>query len=144
MRRLWQIVLPVLGLSLFGGITRAALEGRQMEKVHGQYFWWASIPLDTHRIDPKQNTVDRRTQIGEGRASWDPRVIEDRGLPTRLMLVSAFPAFFIGIACVRILGRLGVSDVSTFLVLMPLLIAAWYYLIGAVIDRWAYRRLRRQ
>jgi hypothetical protein len=40
---------------------------------------------------------------------------------------------------VRVLGNHGASEIWSFMVLMPLLIGVWYYTIGWLIDRWAFR-----
>ena len=60
----------------------------------------------------------------------------------QLLVLSALPAFLLGIALGRALGRLGISQVSSFMALMPLLIFAWYYFVGYLIDRWRHRRGR--
>jgi hypothetical protein len=55
-------------------------------------------------------------------------------------MLSAFPAFVFGGVIVRSLGRLGISEVSSFMVLMPLLISAWFYFVGWLVDRWRFKR----
>jgi hypothetical protein len=42
---------------------------------------------------------------------------------------------------VRLLGREGMSEISSFMSMMPLFVAAWYYTIGWLIDRWLYKRM---
>jgi hypothetical protein len=71
--------------------------------------------------------------------SWKPRVIEDPGWLTRVLILSAFPTFLAGVPLVRVLGRHGASEVWSFMVLMPLLITAWYYAVGWLLDRWICR-----
>jgi hypothetical protein len=56
-------------------------------------------------------------------------------------MLSALPAFALGAVCVRSLAVVGINEVWSFAVLMPLLIFAWFYLVGALIDRWIGRRL---
>jgi hypothetical protein len=58
-------------------------------------------------------------------------------------MVSALPAFLVGVAIVRGLGHLGVNEVWSFFTSMPLLIFAWYYFIGWLIDRLKSRRTQR-
>jgi len=53
----------------------------------------------------------------------------------KVLMLSALPAFLIGIPMVRTLGHLGVNEVWAFMLAMPLLIAAWHYLLGWLIDR---------
>jgi hypothetical protein len=58
------------------------------------------------------------------------------GLLARALILSAIPAFFLGQLIAAELGRLGVSEVLTFMVLMPLLIVGWFYFLGRLIDSW--------
>jgi hypothetical protein len=52
-----------------------------------------------------------------------------------LLELSAFPAFFACVAVIRGFGRFGVSEFASFMVSMPLLLFAWYYFLGWLIDR---------
>jgi hypothetical protein len=38
------------------------------------------------------------------------------------------------------LSNLGIDEVLTFMVSMPILIFAWYYLVGWLIDRLSHKR----
>jgi len=35
---------------------------------------------------------------------------------------------------------IGISEVLSFMLLMPVLILVWYYFIGWLLDRWSYKR----
>jgi len=140
MRRRWKVILPVIGLMLFGGVTYQSLEGRRQEKVHGQYFWWASIRLDTHQVDRSAATAPSCEEADENCAGWEPRAIEDPGWLTKALIVSAFPAFLIGVPVVRSLGHFGVNEVPTFMIVMPPLIAAWFYALAWLDERWIRKR----
>jgi hypothetical protein len=59
------------------------------------------------------------------------------GLILEWFMVSALPAFVLGIVIVHGLGRFGVNEVWTFLISMPFLIFTWYYFIGWLLDRLA-------
>jgi len=126
---------------LFGGVTYESMKGRQYEKAHGEYFWWAQIPLDTHHVDQGPGAAACR-ETEENCVSWEPHAIEDPGWLTRLLILSGFPVFLIGIPLVRVFGRHGASDIWSFMVLMPLLIGAWYYAVGCLLDRWISGRSR--
>ena len=128
---------------LFGGVTYESIKGRQYEKAHGQYFWWGSIRLDAHQVDHGPVAATPCKEAEDDCVSWHPVVIERYpGGLTMLLMVSAFPAFLVGIPFLRVLGHHGVSELWTFMALMPLLIFAWYYAVGWLIDRWTYRRSR--
>jgi hypothetical protein len=43
-----------------------------------------------------------------------------------------------GWTCRIWLGRLGVSEIISFHIAMPLLITGWFYFLGRVIDRWRH------
>jgi hypothetical protein len=49
-------------------------------------------------------------------------------------MLSALPAFVISAGIVGILARFGISEVTAFFVSMPLLIFAWFYLVGWLFD----------
>jgi hypothetical protein len=38
------------------------------------------------------------------------------------------------------LGRLGISEISSFMVVTPLAIFAWHYFLGCLIDRYRKRK----
>jgi hypothetical protein len=57
---------------LFGGVTYESLEGRRYEKTHGQYFWWASIPLDTHQVDHDPVTTTPCKEAEDTCGRWEP------------------------------------------------------------------------
>ena len=100
---------------------------------------WSTIRLDS---DPAH------------RRNWDAKPCGDRngncwylqdmwidpGPLHKALMLSAFPAFVLGGLVVGLFGRFGISQVSTFMVFMPVLIFAWYYFIGSLLDRWIRRR----
>jgi len=56
-------------------------------------------------------------------------------------MLSGLPAFFVTALLVHGLGRLGVNEIYTFFVAAPLLLFAWYYFLGRLLDRlWARRK----
>jgi hypothetical protein len=132
----WRLVLPVIGFVLFAGVTYDSFTLNRPVHRNGQYFWWSFISLDSDPLNERhQDPCDGREGCV---ASWDSRWIEPG--PLALLLVfSAFPAFFVGAIVFHELGRLGVSEVASFFVSMPLLISAWYYFIGWLVDRWRGR-----
>ena len=53
--------------------------------------------------------------------------------------MSALPAFLVGALFVAVLGRLGVNQVWSFLATMPVLILAWCFFVGRLLDKWIRR-----
>ena len=135
MRVRWRMVLPVVGLVLFAGVTYDSLRlNSEIRHPPGQYFYWSFIRLDS---DPNPCKGGNAECI-----SWD-HPYEARIEPgplTLLLTLPAFPAFVVGIVIVHGVWRLGISEVTSFFVSMPLLISAWYYFIGWLVDRWRDRR----
>lgn len=140
MRIRWRFTLPVVGLLLFGGVTYHSLPlaGTQAER----YFWWSSIRLDSKPLDGQTSIPcsDKNTDC----ALWDPISVDFYpGWMTRSLMLSALPAFVSEALILAGLSRLGVSQITTFMVSMPLLIVAWYYFAGWVVDYWVRRRFLR-
>jgi len=141
MRKRWRVVLPVIGIILFSLVSYHSL--RVDRETPSRYFWWSSIRLDS---DPWNKRYwgaipcqDGKENCWQLRTKWvDPALLD------QFLMVSALPAFAIGRFAVRSLGGRGISQVSSFMFLMPVLIGAWYYLVGWLLDRWIYMRLQRR
>jgi hypothetical protein len=142
MRKRWQLILPVIGLLLFAGVSFVSLHrSRAYQKEPGRYLYWSSIRLDSDPLNKQSQVATPCENAEAGCVSWDP-VVEwvSPGLLTSILMLSACPAFVIGMWLVRALGRRGVSEISGFMVLVPLLIFTWYYGVGWLIDCWIYKR----
>ena len=60
-----------------------------------------------------------------------------------LLILSGLPAFAVGKIIVGGLGRLGINQIWSFLISMPLLLFTWYYFLGWLVDRWKFKRVHR-
>ena len=138
MRRRWQFALPIIGLLLFAAVTYESFEKSQIQK---HLYWWAGVALDMDPLHPELMPCEDKSKDCVG---WDPRSIwrTPSLLPTVLVL-SALPAFFVGMLFVSDLGYHGINEVASFMIAMPLLIGGWYYLVGWLVDLWLYRRTTR-
>jgi hypothetical protein len=67
-------------------------------------------------------------------------VLVEPGLLAKCLILSAVPAFLVGTGIVHSMSRLGVSEVTSFMISMPLLILAWFYFVGWIFDRWYRKR----
>jgi hypothetical protein len=75
---------------------------------------------------------------------WDPDYIwVESGLIEKALVLTAIPAFLVGLSIVRGFARLGVSEVTTFMTTMPVCITLWFYSAGWLLDRWKYKRRAR-
>ncbi len=96
--------------------------------------WWGGIPLD--RQPPNTH---HKSDVTPGEPAWDAASV-DYFAPPPSALVRAFgfvalPAFLIGMAITGALGTYGVNEAATFLIVMPLLVVAWFYFLGWLIER---------
>lgn len=129
------LILPVIGLLLFGVVTYSSLRfNTGLNHSSGKYFWWSSIRLDS---DPKNRHHRSRCEPGSADCDfWDPETIWiDPGWLAKGLVISALPAFAVGEAVRYVFARRGVSEVITFMVSTPLLIFTWYYLVSYLIAR---------
>lgn len=127
----WSIVLPLVGLILFTAIT---LNSYRIQRGPSKYFYWSLVRLDS---DP----ANKRAPATQ----WDPTIADtwvDPGILEIVLIVAALPAFMVGGLSVAGLGRLGINQVSSFLVLMPIMIFTWFHFVGRLIDRRIVNRAR--
>jgi hypothetical protein len=141
MPKRWRIALPCIGLSLFIALTHSSLRmNREIQKRSpSRYFWWTSIRLDSDPLNRHAKSTTTPCKNGEGNCvNWElrPIVWVDPSWLAKFLMLSALPAFVFGTAVVRGLASLGVSEVWSFAIVMPLLIFAWFYFVGWLIDRW--------
>jgi hypothetical protein len=137
MRR-WRVILPIIGLILFGAVSYHSLRvNQETQHIPSRYFWWSAIRLDSDPMNKRTRTTVPWENGKENCVNWD---LKDRwvdpGLVEEFLMLSALPAFIVGRFTVVGLGRLGISQVSSFMFLMPVLIFVWYYFIGWLLDRW--------
>jgi hypothetical protein len=137
------VVLPVVGLLLFTSETYQSVRmNRQGRHSPSRYFWWSSVRLDPNPRDKDPQVVATCKEGQENCVTWDLRSrIVDPGLLTELLILSGLPAFLIGAVILSGFGHLGINQIWAFMISMPLLLFAWYYLLGWLVDRW---RLKRQ
>lgn len=143
MRMLWRLILPICGLLLFSGESYQSFRSaRESHREHWRFFYWSSIRLDSAPLSSQPESVTRPCSNGaENCIEFDPEIIwVTPGPLTKLLEVSALPAFVVGAVVVVGLGRLGINEVISFMILMPLLICGWFYFLGWFIDRWRYKR----
>jgi hypothetical protein len=142
MRIRWRFLLPTIGIVFFALVSYHSLRvNRGPEHGTGRYFWWSSFRLDS---DPLNRRPEGSTHCKEGSdcVGWDEADYNfvEHGWLSRTLLVSAFPAFLVGWFIVVGLREVGISEVASFMVFMPLLIIAWYYFVGSLLDRWMHKR----
>jgi hypothetical protein len=141
MRARWRFVLPVLALIAFGAESyRSLLTNRDLGTTPRRYYWWSSIRLDTEPLN-KVSKVLPPCKSGEVDCGWEPAFIWiDPGYLSKSLMLFALPAFALGAISVSALALLGVNEVWSFGVLMPLFIFAWFYFMGWLVDRWVRKR----
>jgi hypothetical protein len=119
----------------------------ELDRTPSKYFWWSAIRLDSDPANKRTKSTSSCKDVQEDCGSWGE--LRDRwvhpALVEEFLMLSAFPAFVIGRLVVTGLGTLGISQVSSFMFVMPVLIFAWYYFVGWLLDsgirnRWSTRR----
>jgi len=142
----WRALLPLYGLLLFGVGTYASIRvNRDLPNDDGRYFWWSALRLDT---DPLNRHSSSRTSIPYANNTENCAALEplgtwvDPGLLAKCFVLTTLPAWLANVAIVYRLARLGVSELTSFFVSMPLLTLVWFYFVGWSFDRWQSKRVR--
>jgi hypothetical protein len=141
MRRRWSVVLPIIGLLLFGVESYHSIRMNRDANMT-RYQYWSAIKLDTDPLGRHESAfLPCRNDPNLNCAGWDPVVMwVHPGLLTKSLIIAAFPAFVLGAVLVRGLGHLGANEVLTFGIFMPVLVAAWFYFVGRMMDKFAFKR----
>ena len=123
------LILPIVGVALFGLGSYQSIRLNRMLSWH-KYYYWLSIPLDRDPLNRWSNTsATCNSQGSDCKVEFDYIRI-DPGPVTKVFMTSAFPAFFAGTALSHTIGRYGASELPTFMIATPVLIFAWYYLLS--------------
>jgi hypothetical protein len=144
MQRICSLLLPITGLILFALVSyRSMPVNREADEAPRKYYWWSSLRLDT---DPLNENPKLPNPCGNGRNCSGADVANKATWPgwlDRILVVSALPAFLTGAAIVVGLSTAGIDEVLTFMVFMPILLFAWYYFVGRLLDRTIHRWVQR-
>jgi len=123
----WRIVLPVVGLLLFADESyhsrRAPRKSEAWTPI--RYFHWSAFRLDSDPLNRHPLLPTPRRNGPKGFAvEWNIPV--EPGWVARSLVLTALPAFLVGYGVVtKALAMVGISEVASFMVSMPLLILAW-------------------
>jgi hypothetical protein len=140
MRLRWRLIFPLIGLAVYGAETLHSLRvDREIHRTPSRYFWWSSIRLDSNPLN-KPVPVVKGCEGVENCSSWDlPNMWVSPGVLAKFLMLSAFPAFIVCFLVLSGLRRFGINEFWSFMVCMPLLLFAWYYLVGWMVDRFRNR-----
>jgi len=147
MRNFWKYCLPFVGLSIFVIISMASFRrDRELHKVPpSRYFYWSSFRLDRDPLNrhPLSNVALPCDPPSANCVEWDPETLWiEPGWPTQILMYTAFPAFIAEGVVLAVFSRLGLNEITIFISSMPLLVAAWFFLVGYWIDRLRIRKLK--
>ena len=145
MRHRWSIILPIYGLTLFTFISYGSFRMSKERPIlrSGHFFYWGAVrlnsdPLNKHVQPPKPKACPEGQT---GCMEWDPETIWiEPGVPQKILILSAIPAFLVEIAFLNAAAKLGISQIPVFFISMPISIFAWFYFIGWLFDRRRYKR----
>ena len=141
MLRRWEVILPIVGLIVFVSIGYHSY--RQNGAIPGRFFLWSTLQLDSDPLSRHHPSPCAKSE--NPCVDWDVATIDSSARPSRLerlFMLIALPAFVIGLFITFGLGRFGISEVWSYMISMPLLISAWFYFVGWLVDRWRFNRLR--
>jgi len=143
----WRWILPFIGLVFFGwetyGSVRTNSDLADRNRMRKEYLWGTfRLRTDPRGKIPPTPCPQSVPNCSEWWAARD--VIVDPGPVLEALLVSALPAFFVSARFVHGLARIGVNEVCSFFAITPLLIAAWFYFLGWLLDHWRYRRRKKR
>src|ERR1700740_523442 len=147
MRMRWRLLFPIIALLIFIGISLHSYRlQREAIAASGRYFLWSTIRLDADPLNRHHQSPCVKSQ--EPCVDWDVWEADGWGrvhasAMEKVLVVSALPAFLVGSLVVFGLGRIGISEVTSFMFSMPLLICVWFYCIGLLVDRRGYKRSRK-
>jgi hypothetical protein len=126
------VVLPALGLIVFAGISWHSYRNpREGKAAVGRYFSVGSvIHLDSH--PPPERPPEPCDATKDPCVSWGiPDISPPHpGTIERIFTLCALPAFFIRLFITSVLGRLGINQILSFMISLPLLIFGWLYFVG--------------
>jgi hypothetical protein len=136
MRLRWGLIFPLIGITVFAAETFHSLRlDREIHRTPSRYFWWSSIRLDSNPLS-KPIPVAKGCEGTENCSSWDLEYIyPSPGVLAKFLIISAFPAFLACALGLFGLRRFGINEFWSFMVCMPVLLLAWYYFLGWMIDR---------
>jgi hypothetical protein len=142
MRIRWQVALPIFGLFLFALQTYGSFQlHRQFRVVSDRYFYWSAIRLDSRsgQSDHQRSGTYQSDSHDEqaGLREWDWANSSPIG---RALMVIAAPAFAICGILVSALAQIGISEVPTFMILLPTLQCVWLYFVGLLIQKLLHRK----
>ena len=135
-------ILPILGLILFVAVSYRSMPANHHEEgTPRRYYWWSSLRLDSDPLNKNPALVAPcPSGVPDCSSGESPNVKIAPGWLEKSLVVSAFPAFLAGFAIIAGLSKVGINEVLTFFVSMPMLLFAWYYFVGWLIERWIRRR----
>jgi hypothetical protein len=137
-----RVVLPVVGLIVFMGISYNSYRaGREGNSAIGRFRVWSTIRLDSDPLNRRSPTPC--VPSTQPCVYWDVNDLDNwhhPGIVERIFGFSALPAFVVGLFITYGLGSFGINEIISYMVSMPLLIFAWFYSVGWLVDRWRNKR----
>ena len=108
-----------------------------------KYFYWSGTRLDTDPLNRNQHLIRPCEDSDPACIEWDLlEMHSDPGWMVRYLVLTGFPAFLAAAAPIYVLAKLGASQLTTFMVSMPILLFAWYYFLGSLLDAAILKRIR--
>ncbi len=142
----WSVILPIIGLLLFAAVSYRSMPANFHEQeAPRKYYWWSSLRLDSDPLNENPQLAAPCANAGQNCSNGEyPNTKITPSWLDRLLIISALPAFLAGAAIVVILSKLGLDEVLIFMVCMPILLLAWYWFVGWLIEWQISKRAQRK
>ena len=125
---------PAVALVIFAIITFQSYRWHRRYYPKDPTFLWGTLHLDSDPLNRHaRNRCGDSDQDCEGfelRTLW----VEPGPLLEYYLLLS-MPAFLLARLVTAAFAKVGVSEVVTFMICMPIALCAWYYVVGRASDR---------
>jgi hypothetical protein len=119
----WRVVLPAIGILVFGAVSYHSLHvDRDKRRASKKYFWWSAIRLDSDSANKHLPAITPCNDGTKDCANWAllPDRWVDPGSLEIAFVMSALPVFLSGVIAVVALEKLGISQVLSFMLVMPM------------------------
>jgi hypothetical protein len=144
MRKLFRVALPTAAVIAFGAISYGSYHNAQQHhQLQARYFVWSTLRLDSDPLGKRYPSPCANLNTGESCFVWeDLAIYRHPSNAERVFVLLDFPAMIVGMFVSFMLGRIGVNEIWTFMISIPLLTAAWCFLVGRILDRRIFQRER--
>jgi hypothetical protein len=139
------VILPTIALAVFAG--QSYVSWRQQARIlrgnESVCFWWSNhLPLDSKPLEKTEPFPGNgeMTQCGFELEAFD----RFGSAAVTIYVFTSLPAFLAAVTIAHWLGKYGVSEIRSFMIAAPMLIASWFYGVALLFEYWQTRRFAKR